>query len=392
MHVTVKLYPAQMMYRHSAALYRGFVGGRGTGKSFVGAYDLMRRARPGRLYGVYAPTYPMLRDATLRSFLSIGKRMGFIAEYNKTEPRVTLGNGAEVIFRSLEDPEKARGPNLSGAWMDEASIVKKGAYDIIIACLREGGEQGWLTATFTPKGRQHWTFQVFGSDKPNTALFRARTSDNPFLPAGFYDTLRGQYTTQFAAQELEGEFVDLQGNLAKRDWFPIVDVVPADAQRVRAWDFAATEKSAKSDDPDYTVGTLLALSGGVYYVANVIRQRVGPGAVESLVAQTAHIDGENVSIIMEQEPGSAGKLFTGAMIRALAGYNIRAEPATGDKVARAMPLLAQAEGGNVRLVLGGWNADWLDEVAAMPLGAHDDQVDSASLAFHNIGMGSGIYL
>ncbi len=378
---TINLHPTQAAFLRSDALYRGFVGGRGAGKSWVGSYDLIRRAKPGRLYGAYAPTYPMLRDASYRTFTNLARELHFLRDLNRSELRATLGNGAEVLFRSLDDPERARGPNLSGAWIDEASLVERAAFDIIIACLREGGESGWLSATFTPKGRQHWTFDVFGQQRPNTALYHCRTLDNPFLPGEFAANLRAQYTAQFAEQELEGAFIDLEGGLARREWFPVVDAVPARGQRVRYWDFAATAKSAGSADPDWTVGTLMSAQAGLWYIEHVIRVRVGPGAVEALLRQTAQADGRGVAIGLEQEPGSSGKLFAAAMIRTLAGWNVHAVPATGDKVARAMPFLAQAEAGNVRLVRGSWVADWLDEVAAFPLGGHDDQVDSAAGAF-----------
>ncbi len=378
--VTIPLHRIQAAFHHSAALYRGFVGGRGAGKSWIGGYDLIRRAKRNRLYGVYAPSYTMLKDTSFRTFTSLAARLQFLADVNNSNLRARLGNGAEVLFRSMDDPEQARGPNLSGAWLDEASLMPKAAYEIVIASLRESGDMGWLSATFTPKGRAHWTYEVFGQGGPNTALFTARTRDNPFLPADFYDAVRGQYAGPLAAQELEGQFVDIEDGLAKREWFPVVDAAPAQARKARHWDFAATTQSA-GNDPDYTVGTLLAEAAGIWHVVDVVRVRVGPGAVEAAVRQTAALDGVEVSISMEQEPGSSGKLFTSAMIKALAGYPVRAVPATGDKVARAMPWLAQAEAGNVRLVRGPWCADWLDEVCAFPSGAHDDQVDSFSGAF-----------
>lgn len=377
----VDLTPTQAAFCHSTALYRGFVAGRGAGKSYVGAYDLLRRAKPGRLYGVYAPSYPMMRDATQRSFLQLARRLNFLKDWRRSDNQMTLGNGAEVLFRSLDDQERARGPNLSGAWIDEASIVPRGAFEIIIASLREAGEQGWLSATFTPKGKSHWTYDVFGGMRPDTALFRANTADNPFLPGDFADTLAKQYTTQLAAQELGGEFVELEGSLASREWFGIVDAAPADCRFVRAWDFASTERSARSDDPDYTVGAKVGVRAGMYYVTHIVRQRSGPGAVEALVRQMAELDGRGTAIVMEQEPGSSGKLFTAALIRALGGWPIEAVPVTGDKVTRAMPWLAQAQAGNVKLVRGDWNAELLDEVAAFPIGAHDDQCDAISGAF-----------
>lgn len=389
MQLEIQLTKPQSDFRHSAALYRGFVGGRGAGKSFCGAYDLQRRAKPGRLYGMYAPTYPMLRDATLRSFLEIGERMHFIKNVTRSDMIVTLGNGAEVLCRSLDDPERARGPNLSGAYIDEASLCKREAYDIIIACLRQSGEQGWLSTTFTPKGRSHWTYDVFGQNRQDTAIFRSRTDDNPFNPQGFADTLRGQYISQLAAQEVGGEFVEIEGGVCNREWFPVVDVGPVDGKRVRAWDFAATEASVKSENPDYTVGTLLVAKDGIYYVSHVIRARIGAGSVENLVIQTAQADGKSVPIAFEQEPGSSGKLFVHGMVRRLAGWTSRAIPATGSKLQRVMPFLAQAEVGNVKLVRGEWCPAWLDELASLPNGAHDDQSDSVALGFQYLTSYSG---
>lgn len=383
----IDLHLRQYEFRHSSALYRGYVGGRGSGKTFVGAYDLLRRAKPGRLYGVYAPSYPMMRDATQRTFLVQARRLAFLRDFRKADGIAVLGNGAEVLFRSLDDPERARGPNLSGAWIDEASIVPQTAFDIIIASLREGGEQGWLSATFTPKGKQHWTFETFGLGKPDTALFRSATAENPFLPGDFAHTLAQQYTSQLAAQELAGEFIDLEGALAQRAWFPIVDGLPYNAQRVRAWDFAASTKTVKANDPDYLAGVKVAHFDGTFYIEHVVRARVGPGDVELTVKQTAELDGRGTPIVVEQEPGSSGKLFTRSMIRALAGWPVEAKPVMKDKVTRAMPFLAQAQAGNVRIVRGPWNSAYLDELTAFPIGGHDDQMDATSAAFARITAG-----
>ncbi len=379
--MTIKLTPQQAKFRQSNAPFRGFVGGRGAGKSWVGAYDLLVRASMKKgLYGCYAPTYDMVEQASMRTLLDIGRGLGIVTDVNRSRLTVRLSNGSEILCRSLDDPEHARGPNLSGAWLDEASLMPREAFEIVIASLRQGGQQGWLSATFTPKGRSHWTYEVFGQGRGDTALYTARTRDNPFLPSEFYDTVRAQYPGHLAAQELEGEFIDIEGGLAKREWFQIVDAAPANARRVRYWDFAATLPVA-GRDPDWTVGTLLAESDGIWYVLDVVRVQAGPGSVEALVRQTAALDGPDVPISMEQEPGAAGKLFTAAMIKALASYAARAEPASGDKATRAMPWLAQAEAGNVKLVRGSWCAAWLDEVTAFPSGSHDDQVDSMSGAY-----------
>src|SRR5262245_44564014 len=114
--------------------------------------------------------------------------------------RATLpSSGAEVLFRSADDPEHLRGPNLSGCALDEASLMDRSAYDVMIGRLRQGGG-GFLRAAMTPKGRVHWTYEVFATGRPDTAMVQARSSDNPFLPEGFVERVRRQYTSAQAAQ------------------------------------------------------------------------------------------------------------------------------------------------------------------------------------------------
>ena len=142
-----------------------------------------------------APTYPMLSDATFRALLGLGQELDLIdpGEVKRSAPpSLRLRTGAEVLFRSGDEPDRLRGPNLSGVWLDEASLMPPEAFTVAIGRLREAGEQGWLTATFTPKGRRHWTYETFATGRPDTALFRARTVDNPFLPSGFDATVRRQ--------------------------------------------------------------------------------------------------------------------------------------------------------------------------------------------------------
>ncbi|MGH7174012.1 MAG: phage terminase large subunit [Gemmataceae bacterium] len=390
---TVQLHNTQQAFHKSDALLRGFVGGRGAGKSWVGAYDLLRRAKPKRLYLVGAPTYPMLRDASWRSLQDLAVQMRFLKKLNSSEPSMKLGNGAEIIGRSADNPERFRGPNLSGLWLDEASQAEKEAFEIGLACLRQEGEQGWFSATFTPRGKQHWTYEVFGQTdaegkplRPNAALFKTRTKDNPFLPAEFYETVKQQYSSALTAQELEGEFTDLEGAMFRCHWFPIDDQAPESEQTVRYWDLASTEKKKPGDDPDWTVGVLMQRSKeGVYHILDVRRGRATPAGVEALVRQTAEMDGKSVKIFMEQEPGSSGvNTIDHYQRNVLAGWTFRGERPTGEKSERARPLSAMAESQNVHLVRGAWNKDFLDEIEVFPLGKHDDQVDAAVGAFDKL--------
>ena len=64
------------------------------------------------------------------------------------------------------------------------------------------------------------------------------------------------------------------------------------------------------------------------------------------------------------------------------GWNLKPE---GGKEARAAAISPEVEAGNVLVPLHApWVADYLEEHAAFPNGAHDDQVDQTSQALLRI--------
>jgi predicted phage terminase large subunit-like protein len=170
------------------------------------------------------------------------------------------------------------------------------------------------------------------------------------------------------------------GGFFRREWLTeIVDAAPVAAKRVRAWDKAATPGAG-----DYTAGVKMAKApDGTYYVEHVIRgQWAGPER-ERIILATAEADTRDVTILLEQEPGSGGKDSAQSSVKMLAGFAARAETATGDKMARAKPFAAQCYAGNVKLVRGPWLGKYLDELVSFPAdGSHDDQVDASSGAFN----------
>ena len=188
-----------------------------------------------------------------------------------------------------------------------------------------------------------------------------------------------------SAGQLQQRPAPREGGMFKRHWFQIVEKCPADARRVRWWDKGATE-----GDGDPTAGVLMALKDGIYYIEDIKCGQWSVGNRDKIMLQTAELDAEQhrgtVRIWTEQEPGSSGKESAQATVRLLAGYPINYEPSTGQKEVRAEPFAAQAEAGNVRLVKGPWNADFLDEAGSFPNGKHDDMVDAASAALNKLSI------
>ncbi len=181
------------------------------------------------------------------------------------------------------------------------------------------------------------------------------------------------------------------GKVFNRGWFKIVDAVPALGRRVRYWDKAGT-----SDGGARTAGVLMNKApDGIYYVEDVIKGQWSAGERESVIKQTAQIDaqkyGNTVEIWVEQEPGSGGKESAESTIQNLVGFVIRSERVTGSKETRAQPFAVQCEAGNVKLLNGAWNGEYIEELHSFPEGAFKDQVDASSGAFNKVTFGSGVW-
>jgi predicted phage terminase large subunit-like protein len=207
-------------------------------------------------------------------------------------------------------------------------------------------------------------------------------ADNPHLDERAYMQTLAQLPTAERERLLHGNWqIPNDGELFKRDWFPIIEPgdVPATTNAVRYWDLAATEPSAANPDPDWTVGLRLELcpATGLFYITDIIRERKAAGAVEQLVAATACSDGHQVEIVIEQEGGASGKAVTDRFLsHVLRGYTCRSDRPSGAKDVRARPVAAAAENGLLRLVRGRHTGEFLDELTAFPHTRHDDCIDA----------------
>ena len=173
----------------------------------------------------------------------------------------------------------------------------------------------------------------------------------------------------------------MTGRCSRLGKIDVVEGAPADMGSVRAWDLAATA-DGDGRDPDWTVGLRLGReASGRFLVLDVVRLRGGPHEVEEAIVATAHQDGRAVPIGLPQDPGQAGKHQVAWLAGRLAGHRVVASAETGAKLTRALPVAAQAEAGNLRLLRGRWNRALLDELRDFPHGRKDDQVDALSRAF-----------
>lgn len=138
-----------------------------------------------------------------------------------------------------------------------------------------------------------------------------------------------------------------------------------------------------NNNPDWTAGVKMSVDDkGTIYVEHVERIQGTPKTVEDCIKNIASSDGGNVTIVIEEDPGQAGKFESSYYVKALAGYTIKTNPVRENKITRAGPFSSQAEHGNVKIVRGKWNDAYISELESFPTkSSKDDQVDASSGAF-----------
>ncbi len=325
------------------------------------------------------------------------------ARWNNVKHIWTFPSGATLTFGNLEheqDKFRYQSAEFQYIGFDELTQFLETQYRYLFSRLRRlentyiplrmrsasnPGNIGhdWVKRRFLIEGATH-----------GRVFIPAKLKDNPYLDRQTYIQSLNQLDPITRRQYLNGDWTARHGgSIFLREWFKdqFVNIIPIDAEKVRYWDMAAT-KPKPHTDPDYTVGALVGLKNGQYYIGDIQRFRKAPPETEAIVKTTAELDGRYVRIFMEQEPGSSGVAMIDHYARnVLVGFTFRGIKTTGPKEERANPLSSAAEAGNVKLVRASWNGELLDEFEAFPIGSHDDIVDAVSGAVQQLARRTGYF-
>lgn len=199
------------------------MSGRGFGKSLVGSTWLVKQALkiPGSEWGVFAPTFRDVRKTCLEGSTGVLKALGeeHLANYRRNELQITLNNGSVIYGYSADQPERARGANLYGAWCDELGSWRYEAtwHEGLVPALRKG-EKPRIVVTTTPRPTK-LIRDLFARRDGSVHITRGSTWENAEnLSATALAELKHRYEgSRLGRQELEGELLeDIEGALWSR--------------------------------------------------------------------------------------------------------------------------------------------------------------------------------
>lgn len=202
--------------------FRAYVGGFGSGKTFVGCLDLLVFAsrNPRTVQGYFGTSYPAIRDIFYPTFTEAAEMMGFTVKILESNKEVHIYRGSvyygTIICRSMDNPSSIVGFKISRALVDEIDTLNKEkaslAWNKIIARMRlviKGVVNG-IGVTTTPEGFR-FVYDRFKQDpKPDYSMVQASTYENEeFLPPDYIQSLTDTYPSGLISAYIRGQFVNM---------------------------------------------------------------------------------------------------------------------------------------------------------------------------------------
>ncbi len=359
------------------------LGGRGSGKTWLGAGWVVEQALDGRRIALLGASHHDVREVMIEGPSGIRQHSPycFRPRFEKTRRRVLWPNGAEAHVFSAEDVESLRGPQFEVAWADEFCAWPRPAE--AIAMLRFGlrlGEDPRFLITTTPKPIKALRDLIAEKHTVRSNLPTVTNAHN--LAPGFLTHLEGLYGgTRLAAQELEGLVVEGEGALWRaEDLARCRGARPPDFDRV----VVAVDPPATAGGDACGIVAAGRLGDRAFVLADETVQGLTPRGWALRVVELARELGAS-AIVAEGNQG-------GDMVRSvLAGADppcpVRMVHARYSKRARAEPVAALYEQG--RVVHCGAFPALEEELMALGYGAREspDRADALVWALTDLMLG-----
>jgi len=355
------------------------------------SFDLSRKARNLLSSPEYAAIFPNVRLAP--DPRSVG-------QWNLCEPHlggyVSAGVGGGITGRGahlllIDDPlknaEEAASSTILDAhwnWYTSTAYTRlegEGAVILITTRWSEADLAGRLLRAQAEGGDQWHVVHLPALAEENDQLGRA--VDEALWPEKYDEGALARIRAVIGPRDFAALYQQRPsppaGTIFLREWwkrFATFDRSQAQ-QIIQVWDTAFQAKQTN----DYSVCSTWAQTSSGVYILDVFRERVEfPELVR--VAKDLYARWNPVAVAIENRASGQSLIQT---LRRETDIPVIAAPADTDKVSRATAVTPYVESGRVFLPESApWVAEWIEEHASFPMGAHDDQVDTSSIALKRL--------
>lgn len=237
MHVRAQANRPQGQFLAMQNKFRAFVGGFGSGKTWVGCQAECAHywEWPKVNQGYFGPTYSVIRDIYYPTVEEVAFTMGLNVDIKQGNHEVHFYSGRSyrgtTICRTLDRPQTIIGFKIGRASADELDtlpILKaEDCWRKIIARMRYNlpGLRNGIDVTTTPEGFRfcHKLFVQLVQENPelaqNYGLIQASTYDNEAnLPPDYIPSLKEIYPEELVDAYIDGQFVNLTSGTVYRNY------------------------------------------------------------------------------------------------------------------------------------------------------------------------------
>ena len=176
--------PAKVLPLFSPNRYKILHGGRGSAKSWSVARALvsLAAAKPIRVLCA-RETQKSIQESVHRLLKDQIELMGLSGLFDVQETRIVGKNGSDFAFAGIRQQGVTNLKSFEGVdicWVEEAQVVTKRSWDILIPTIRKPNSEIWVT--FNPELDTDETYSRFVTDPPDGAwVAEVNFSDNPWF-------------------------------------------------------------------------------------------------------------------------------------------------------------------------------------------------------------------
>ena len=376
------------------------LAGRGAGKTRAAAETLAWWAweQPNTRWLVSAPTSGDLKGTCFEGDSGLMKVIpaNLIEKYNSSLHEIHLINGSFIKGIPASEPERFRGPQFHGGWLDELAAWEylQESWDMIQFGIRLGQRTKLICST-TPKPKDV-VLDLIGREGDDVVITRASTYSNiKNLAPSFQKQILQYEGTNLGRQEIHAEIIDPEeGGIVKRDWFrlwPDGKPFPKFEYIIQSYDCGYKDGEANDPTGCITLGAFKPLDGGMcVMVIDCWQDRLTypdlrPKIIDEYeVAYGEGRDKKRVDLLLVEDK-AAGISLIQDLQRAhlpVMGYN----PGRADKTQRLSIVANVIRAGRVWVPehskRKGFVRDWAEgmvsQICSFPDTAHDEFVDCIS--------------
>ena len=223
-----------------------FVGGTGTGKTWLGArWIIIKALQSSGEYLLISPSLKLMKRTLWKEVKKVLKEWEIPFEKNEQDMIITLLNGSRLYGIPADNPDRMEGVHAKGAIFDEAGQVdKKEVFQVAYRRLRF--HNGQLLITTTPY-RWNWLKELYDRAKKgdrDIELVSAKTWQNPYYPKEEIERAKREHPSWYFRMFYGGEFTKPYG-LIYPDYETVKPFeIPDNWYKVRGLDFGYNNPTA----------------------------------------------------------------------------------------------------------------------------------------------------